>query len=74
MGNYGSRKKNLLGFDRMKYDVSFLSSSILLMKYRETEFSWIQVNSIEFSFKIKRAISLCLSVLTLFMVHGFNSE
>ena len=54
-------EENLLGFDRMKYDVSFLSSSILLMKYRETEFSWIQVNSIEFSFKIKRVIfSPCL--------------
>ena len=67
-------EENVLGFDRMKYDVSFLSNSILNLKYKETEFSWIQVNSIEFSFKIKRAISLCLSVLLLFMVHGFNSE
>ena len=42
-------------------EFSFLSNSILDLKYKETEFSWIQVNSIEFSFKIKRVIfSPCL--------------
>ena len=50
-------EENFLGFDRMKIsEFSFLSNSILDLKYKETEFSWIQVNSIEFSFKIKRVI------------------